>query len=292
MLSAEEVEGYSKDGQITSVVSLPPAMVRELRGKMQSFFEAQPGVDQDYAANLIDQDNSWLKYAMLPEILDTVRALIGDDIIVWGSALFAKKGIGGKATPWHQDGHYWPIRPLQTVTAWIAIDDVDTGNGCLRVIPTSHADQKLHDHYTEDSPDVVLNQALEVGDDRFGTPRDVELANGHRTGRHVEREMLVLYPGGRHCDGVGAEARLLGEGRQHRRLARASHAHADHATVRRHGGVDPGSAVMIGTAHGHHADAKFFCFVAGHLHRLGGRVMAEPVPGIKERGRRKITHHG
>jgi len=178
MLSAEEVEGYSKDGQITSVVSLPPAMVRELRGKMQSFFEAQPGVDQDYAANLIDQDNSWLKYAMLPEILDTVRALIGDDIIVWGSALFAKKGIGGKATPWHQDGHYWPIRPLQTVTAWIAIDDVDTGNGCLRVIPTSHVDQKLHDHYTEDSPDVVLNQALEVGDDRFGTPRDVELKAG------------------------------------------------------------------------------------------------------------------
>jgi phytanoyl-CoA hydroxylase len=179
MLSAAELERYKKDGQITAPVALSPEMVAELRTKMDSFFAAQPGIDQDYAANLIDQDSSWLKYAMLPEILDTVRALIGDDIIVWGSALFAKKGKGGKATPWHQDGHYWPIRPLQTVTAWIAIDDVDVGNGCMRVLPGTHADHVLHDHYTEDSPDVVLNQALEVGDGRFGTPRDIELKAGH-----------------------------------------------------------------------------------------------------------------
>jgi len=179
MLSATELERYKQDGQITPNVALAPEMVAELREKMEAFFASMPGIDQDYAANLIDQDNSWLKYAMLPEILDTVRALIGDDIIVWGSALFAKKGKGGKATPWHQDGHYWPIRPLETVTAWIAIDDVDIGNGCMRVVPGSHSDRVLHDHYTEDSPDVVLNQALEVGDDRFGTPRDVELKAGH-----------------------------------------------------------------------------------------------------------------
>lgn len=109
MLSSAEQERYHKDGQITASVALSAEMVTELRDKMERFFASIPGVDQDYAANLIDQDNSWLKYAMLPEILNTVRALIGDDIIVWGSALFAKKGTGGKATPWHQDGHYWPI---------------------------------------------------------------------------------------------------------------------------------------------------------------------------------------
>lgn len=176
MLSAEEKSRYQQDGQITASVPLPPETVKALRDKMERFFEARPGVDQDYAANLIDQDNSWLEYAMMPEILDVVRELIGDDIIVWGSALFAKRGIGGKATPWHQDGHYWPIRPLATVTAWIAIDDVDTGNGCLRVIPGTHSDNELYDHYNEDSPDVVLNQAIEVG--QMGQPRDVELKAG------------------------------------------------------------------------------------------------------------------
>ena len=178
MLTQAEIEHYRHDGQITPKARLPGGVVNEINGKMEAFFEQVPGIDQDYAPNLIDQDRSWLKYAMLPEVLDAVSSVIGDDLIVWGSALFAKKGIGGKATPWHQDGHYWPIRPLATVTAWIAIDDVSTDNGCMRVIPGSHRDQILHEHYREDSPDVVLNQALDVEDGRYGTPRDVVLAPG------------------------------------------------------------------------------------------------------------------
>ena len=38
----------------------------------------------------------------------------------------------------HQDGQYWPIRPLATCTVWLAIDDSDRENGCLTVIPGSH----------------------------------------------------------------------------------------------------------------------------------------------------------
>jgi len=178
MLSAVEKDLYRQDGQLTSKRALSPQTVREMREKMETFFAKRDGIDQDYAPNLIDQDNSWLKFAKMPEILDMVAELIGKDIIVWGSALFAKKGTGGKATPWHQDGHYWPITPLETVTAWIAIDDVNIDNGCMRVIPGTHHDRKLFDHYREDSPDVVLNQALEVGDGRFGEPRDIVLKPG------------------------------------------------------------------------------------------------------------------
>lgn len=178
MLTPLEIERYQREGQIIPSVRLSDETVRELSGKMEDFFAAAPGVDQDYAPNLIDRDPSWLKYARAPEILDAVSSVLGEDIIVWGSALFAKKGVGGKATPWHQDGHYWPIRPLATVTAWIAIDDVAVDNGCMRVIPGSHREQILHEHYREDSDDVVLNQALDVEDGRFGTPRNVELAPG------------------------------------------------------------------------------------------------------------------
>lgn len=178
MLSPTDLEQYRQDGQITANVRLSPEIVAEIRDKLETFFSTTEGVDQDYAPNLIDRDRSWLKYAALPEILDTVSSILGDDIIVWGSALFAKKGKGGKATPWHQDGHYWPIRPLETVTAWIAIDDVGTDNGCMRVIPETHRKRTSFEHYREDSPDVVLNQALEVGDGRFGAPRDVVLKPG------------------------------------------------------------------------------------------------------------------
>lgn len=178
MLTPVEMEQYRRDGQITSGVRLSDETVRELNSKMEAFFTSAPGIDQDYAPNLIDRDPSWLKYAKAPEILDAVSSVLGNDIIVWGSALFAKRGVGGKATPWHQDGHYWPIRPLATVTAWVAMDDVAADNGCMRVIPGSHRDQILHEHYREDSDDVVLNQALDIDDGRFGAPRDVTLAPG------------------------------------------------------------------------------------------------------------------
>ena len=73
----------------------------------------------------------WLEFASIPELLDTVGQLIGPDLLMWGSALFGKPGDGGKQTPWHQDGEDWPIKPLTSVTVWLAIDEATTENGCL-----------------------------------------------------------------------------------------------------------------------------------------------------------------
>ena len=82
MLTQAQIDQYRCDGHITPDVRLPPSTVQELTDKMEDFFARAPGVDQDYAPNLIDRDGSWLEYAALPEILDTVASVIGDDIIV------------------------------------------------------------------------------------------------------------------------------------------------------------------------------------------------------------------
>ena len=50
--------------------------------------------------------------------------------------------INGHATPWHQDGQYWPIRPLATCTVWLAIDDANVENGYLRLLKV-HIKKKL-----------------------------------------------------------------------------------------------------------------------------------------------------
>jgi ectoine hydroxylase-related dioxygenase (phytanoyl-CoA dioxygenase family) len=40
---------------------------------------------------------------------------------------------------WHQDAPLWPIiAPMTEVTAWVALDDADTGNGCMSMVPGSH----------------------------------------------------------------------------------------------------------------------------------------------------------
>ena len=70
-----------------------------------------------------------------PEIVELVSGVLGDDIILWGCHVFCKPAEQGYETPGHQDGHYWPIRPLANCTVWVALEASTVENGCLRVIP-------------------------------------------------------------------------------------------------------------------------------------------------------------
>jgi len=51
---------------------------------------------------------------------------------------FNKPPLIGKATPPHQDGYYFMIKPTEAVTMWLAMDHVDEENGCVRYIHGSH----------------------------------------------------------------------------------------------------------------------------------------------------------
>lgn len=54
------------------------------------------------------------------------------------SMLIVKQpGIGGEVR-WHQDATYLHTEPASTVGFWIALEDADTGNGCLWVEPGGH----------------------------------------------------------------------------------------------------------------------------------------------------------
>jgi Phytanoyl-CoA dioxygenase (PhyH) len=103
----------------------------------------------------------WLAFSAQPDILDLVEALIGPDIILWGGQVFCKPAVTGMEVPWHQDGEYWPIRPLATCTVWLAIDDVSIENGAMRYIPGSHSARRLFPHVVSDRDDLALNRVLD-----------------------------------------------------------------------------------------------------------------------------------
>ena len=120
MLTPGEVAHFHETGQVTPATRLDTGLIAGIEAKMEALIAAHPDLDPDYTPNLIEIDQSWLDYALIPEILDAVEQLIGANIIVWGSALFCKKGRGGKPTFWHQDGTYWLMRPLAACSVWIA----------------------------------------------------------------------------------------------------------------------------------------------------------------------------
>lgn len=81
----------------------------------------------------------FLRLAAEPKILDIVETLLGPDIVLFSTHLFAKAPLDGRSRPWHQDGYYYDVdRPEELLTAWLALDESNIRNGCLEVYPGSH----------------------------------------------------------------------------------------------------------------------------------------------------------
>lgn len=78
-----------------------------------------------------------------PAFVERMTDIYGEDLMLWRSNYFIKPS-SGKEIPWHQDTHFWPIEPLVTISAWLAIDRTTKENGCLEIVPGSH--KKLVDH--------------------------------------------------------------------------------------------------------------------------------------------------
>jgi ectoine hydroxylase-related dioxygenase (phytanoyl-CoA dioxygenase family) len=186
-LTAEEKEAYRREGWVVPRWRLPQAKVDALRDSLDRLIAANPGVRPEKLVSAhiegrnaegVHGSRDFLDLARDPELVELVADAIGDDIILWGCQVFCKPGGDGLETPWHQDGQYWPIRPLATCTAWIALDPSTRENGCLRVIPRSHEGRELYSHMREDRTDVVLTQ--KVDDPRFDEAKavDIELEPG------------------------------------------------------------------------------------------------------------------
>ena len=68
-----------------------------------------------------------------------VSAFIGKPALLFTDQILMKPPRFGSAKPYHQDNAYFLCDPGdETITAWIALDDVDESNGCLRYVDGSH----------------------------------------------------------------------------------------------------------------------------------------------------------
>ena len=72
-----------------------------------------------------------------PRIVGGIAQLTGaDELRIWHDQIQYKPPEVGGVNGWHQDSPYWPILSPKTsqVTAWVALDDVDESNGCMRMV--------------------------------------------------------------------------------------------------------------------------------------------------------------
>jgi ectoine hydroxylase-related dioxygenase (phytanoyl-CoA dioxygenase family) len=185
ILSQEEIRHYRSEGYVFPKYRLPAPLVARLREGVDRLLERYTDVAQEDLANphMIPPTegpgmNPFMVAARHPQVLDMVEQVLGPDIMLWITRILCKPPVKGREVPWHQDGEYWPMRPLATCSVWIAIDPVSTANGCMRFIPRSHLQNELYRHHVTDRKDLVLN--LELDRDQFDEAQavNVELEPG------------------------------------------------------------------------------------------------------------------
>ena len=186
-LSFAEIESYRDQGFVIPDFRLPRSRVQQLRAALDQVIADNPTIrpEQLVSAHIegggsegVNGCRDFLDLAHDSAILDLVEQLIGPDIILWGCQVFCKPPGDGMEVPWHQDGHYWPIRPLATCTVWVAIDDSTVANGCMAVIPGSHREKIMYQHYRDERKNLVLNQTVAPGQFDMTAAVDIELQAG------------------------------------------------------------------------------------------------------------------
>ena len=177
MLNETQIEQYHEDGYVIPDFRLPDDILDDI-GMHHARLVARRPEYRNFCPSLLAHETAFLAYARIPGILDMVGQVIGPDFALWNSSFFAKPALDGLRTPWHQDGEYWPVRPLATCTVWMAIDAATRENGCLRVIKGSHKDRRLRPHDTYVGDDVTLKQELRADEYDEAQAVDIVLERG------------------------------------------------------------------------------------------------------------------
>jgi ectoine hydroxylase-related dioxygenase (phytanoyl-CoA dioxygenase family) len=163
VLTAEQVDAYNTDGFVRPVNVFDQREISDIR----DYFDALLAATVSKGGDSYSISTAHLKHGRVYDLLtdsrivDFVSDLLGEDVIAWGSHFFCKMPGDGRAVAWHQDASYWPLSPSRAVTVWLAIDNADLENGCMKFIGGSH--HSGHLTYRKSNPDEhnVLNQTVE-----------------------------------------------------------------------------------------------------------------------------------
>lgn len=177
---------YKKDGFLTGIPVADDTEATYFRKEYNSL-EDQVGAEK-CEIGLIDWhfDYKFIwELAIHEKIVDVIEELIGPDVMLLATHFFCKYGPKEKFVAWHQDVTYWGLEPPDAVTAWYAIDDSDTGNGCMQVIPGSHH-KGIQEHGKSEQEGNLLsiNQEVSVSEKEEKSAVDLVLRAGEMSIHH------------------------------------------------------------------------------------------------------------
>ena len=181
-MSQGNVRTYADEGFLTQVDLFSESEIGHFRACFDKL-ETREGREKcqiGLQARHLDEEFIW-QMSTDSRVIDVMQELMGEDIMLLSTHFFCKypDPKAKKFVAWHQDVTYWGLDPAEAHTAWVAIDDSDTENGCMRVIPGSHKNG-IVTHGESEEGENLLSVNQEIPDELVDTSQafDLELKAG------------------------------------------------------------------------------------------------------------------
>lgn len=186
-LSDLQIASFKKAGYISPIRIADQTQADCCRDQFNQL-EAREGREKSMIGLLdrhMDHPFIW-ELATQPDILDCIEAVIGPNILLLATHFFCKYGgSSDRFVAWHQDVTYWGLEPPMAVTAWYAVDDSDRDNGCMQIIPGTHAAGiREHGKSAQDGNLLSINQEVNMSPEQEKTAVDLILKPGEMSIHH------------------------------------------------------------------------------------------------------------
>lgn len=135
------IRGFVPADELSDLMSHLDRYIRDVVPHLpdaDAFYDDKSRPETLKQLNRIQQDGFFQEYLKHPRWSTAAEALLGESAWVHGAEWFNKPPHTNHATPPHQDNYYFCLNPPQVLTMWLALDNVDEENGCLRYLKGSH----------------------------------------------------------------------------------------------------------------------------------------------------------
>jgi len=192
VLTPEQIEQFNRNGYVKGIRVYSETEIADIR----EYFDRLLAKVVAAGGDSYSISSAHLRYGRVWDIVTNARIaacvkdLLGENFVGWGSHFFCKMPKDGKSVAWHQDSSYWPLTPSKAVTVWLAVDDADVENACMRFVSGSHHFGAMTFRPSDPNEHNVLNQTIENVEQygHFVVILDGELTNAEDT----------IQPGVRH----------------------------------------------------------------------------------------------
>ncbi|KAH7883137.1 phytanoyl-CoA dioxygenase [Phlebopus sp. FC_14] len=174
-LSQSVIDEYQENGHVLLRNVIPASEIPEFRNVVLRSHDALL-TDEDRRPAMTTYDKAFRLTENLWEINDLVRAhvlskryagiaakLLGcRDVRIYHDLTFFKEGRGkGSVTPWHQDGHYWPLATEKCITLWVPLIDCPVEMGPMSFVSGSHKSRAAEHLEISDESDAFIRKLVD-----------------------------------------------------------------------------------------------------------------------------------